>query len=94
MLLHSETALACIRLHRSASAEGACSRSRSNVEQGPARQFIQAPGLGEFLAPEIVSGQRQNRISTSIIPSIWLSRSVAPVAQGWLTLLLLERPWL
>ncbi|KAI7788605.1 hypothetical protein LA080_008495 [Diaporthe eres] len=60
---------------------GARSRLRSNVEQGPARQVIHAPGLGEFLALEIVSDQPQSRISFRSF-SIWLSRSVAPVAQA------------
>lgn len=83
----NETALACVRLHRSASAEGARSRSRSNVEQGPARQVIQAPGSSEFLAPWTVSGQPQSRISFRSF-SIWLSRSVAPFAQAQHCLLL------
>lgn len=35
--------------------------------QGLARQVIQAPGLGEFLAPEIVSEQASEQDFISII---------------------------
>lgn len=66
-------------------------RTRSNVEQGPARQVIQAPGLGEFLGPEAVSGQPQSRISFRSVFD--LAVKIGCAGRTGPTLLL-ERPWL
>lgn len=55
-----------MRLRRSASAEKPAGDQEVTSSRG-SRQVIQAPGLGEFLAPEIVSEQASEQDFISII---------------------------
>lgn len=89
---------------------GACIEAQAPPQKSPvhdqevtsgrgSRQFIQAPGLGEFLAPEIVStvsGQPQKQVFISIILDLNVKIGCAGRTGPGLSVvsLLLKRPWL